>query len=177
MNYNCSKKTSTTLVKKVDIQSVVINIYLLLMSEFDDSDADLENPCSICYDNEVSGIILVLHDDAEIESKCCLTCFNIAKNTRLNNFINTLSKETCIASIKRMIKNPLPTTLSEFGSGPGRKLKSIKFKDEEIDAKLLSKYSEEKLEEINAKILILKDMINSEDDIFLTTKEELLRNI
>lgn len=125
-------------------------------------DFDETNQCTIVYNIDDNCI-------KEL-SAICLDCLGYLKKNILGNLLTTIAKETCEASIKRIMKADLPTHLTIDGTGRGQKIDKILINNKVISTELESNISKEEIDLLNKKIGHIRELIENDNDMFLYEK-------
>ena len=63
------------------------------------------NCCSVCYEdfeNQIDALV----NGKRIQSLLCIDCITRMKHTRIDNYIESIIKEKCCASLCRIINSP-----------------------------------------------------------------------
>jgi hypothetical protein len=127
--------------------------------------------CKFCCEDINNLIINVFDDGVKEQSQSCKNCTIMLINTILPRLLNSISEETCESSIKKIVKNNLPTHLSIDGTGRGKQIISVIIDDEIIDAKL--KHPDNvNIDNINIAMKQINNLALKDDDLFLYVKEE-----
>jgi hypothetical protein len=133
--------------------------------------------CHICYEDfadfDPPLKIEVQLNEERILSKLCINCITRTKKYRVDEYIQSIIKETCTASIRRMVNGPFVYKMTEDMTGFGDIITEIWVNDVPIGSDLTSeKYTDEELNEIINGLIMLREYMD-DPPVLLVEKTEL----
>jgi len=127
--------------------------------------------CVFCCEDlpDDDRMINIYADKCREESTMCKDCRQRLCESILPVLLKSIAMETCEASIKRLVKQDLPTHLSVDGTGRGKLIINAIVDGKIVCCKLQSTVNIDKL---NADMRRINELAVKDDDMFLYLKNE-----